>query len=182
MRTKLPEPHVIKKMLAAFLSVSVVGCSTTPKEHPSIPISWSQKPEERGKLLTGKVVAIVPWKSPDSVARSTGSEIGRYLIGTYIVVPVALLASPVVLLACGMREDGCDNQSHDKYGVELDENGNVFRHVVQLAGSQKEVIKDEFWSFRVGDCVALRETPDMLVPALRDECTSENLPSSTTVE
>jgi len=180
MQIKLPESHVIKQMVAVFVSAVTVGCSTTPKERPSIPVSWSQKIEERGKLPTGKVIAIVPWKSPDSVSRSTGSEITKGLIGAYVVVPLALLAAPAALLVCSMRDDGCN--SSNKYGVEPDENGNVFRHVVQLSGSQKEVIKDEFWSFRVGDCVALREEPDMLVPALNNECASESLPSSTAVE
>ncbi|MDX1594513.1 MAG: hypothetical protein R3298_09695 [Gammaproteobacteria bacterium] len=53
--------------------------------------------------------------------------------------------------------------------VPLDE-GEVFRHRVQLVGSETRVIRFEFWRYRIGDCVAIRDNPYMLVPALPGAC------------
>lgn len=161
----------LRSFLAILLSTSLAACVTTAKEQLPLPNSWAQKPEERGKLQVGTVVAIIPWQSPDPVT-TPGVLTGVAAAG--VVVPAALIASPAVLAVCALQEDHCENA--EQYGVVPDANGNAFRHVVRLTGSDKEIVKDEFWSYRVGDCVALRDNLDMLVPALSDACSPDPRP------
>jgi len=126
-------------------------------------MAWAQQPEERGKLPVGRVVAIERWSGPDARSRSQESEIARGLVGMYVVVPLALLAAPVVLASHAAGADLVDEKPNN-------ENGNVFRHVVRLTGTNEEIVRDEYWTYKVGDCVAVRSEPVLLVPALPDQC------------
>jgi hypothetical protein len=81
----------------------------------------------------------------------------------YVVVPLALIAAPVVLASHAAGVDLVDEKPNN-------ENGNVYRHVVQLTGTNEEIIRDEYWTYKVGDCVAVRSEPILLVPALPDQC------------
>jgi len=81
----------------------------------------------------------------------------------YVVVPLALLAAPVVLASHAAGADLVDE-------IPNNGNGNVFRHVVRLTGTNEEIVRDEYWTYKVGDCVAVRSEPVLLVPALPDQC------------
>jgi hypothetical protein len=127
----------------------------------------------------GRVVAIKRWRdsnlerlqnkvgnSGPSIAQSVGTATVEYFLPA-----IVLIAVPVVLGVCAVRDRCLDFElAEGKYEVTPDKNGNVFRHVVSLVGKQEVAIKDEFWTYAVGDCVALRYKPDMLVPALPGEC------------
>ena len=156
-----------------LIVLAIVGCTTVHKESAEIPTSWAQQVDEKGKLPVGKVVAIVRWQGRAGAPASASSEIWHGLIGILVVVPIALVTAPAVLAVCGVRDDGCEKPR--QHGVTPDAKGNTFRHVVRLVGAREELIRDEHFSYKVGDCVALRHTPDMLVPALGDECNADDL-------
>lgn len=78
-------------------------------------------------------------------------------------MPLAIVAAPVVLMNEAMKPDRpVDRDADDK--------GHIYRHRVRLIATGAEIVRDEFWTFHVGDCVAIRSELDMLVPALSDQC------------
>lgn len=84
----------------------------------------------------------------------------------YLVVPLVLVTAPVTVPVIFAAEAA---------GVSFEEktptkDGNVFRHVIRLREDGEEVKWDEYFSYQVGDCVALRPKPALLVPALPDQC------------
>jgi len=161
------------KRVVSLVTLIVFGCATAPQVPAPLPVAWSQTPAEKGKLTVGEVIAIQRWQVPDLGRESRGSEFATMLIGVFVIVPLVLVVVPTVAAVCALRDDRCKMPEAEKYGVREDKNGNVYRHVVRLVGEPKAVIKDEYWTFTVGDCVALRHKPDMLVPALAGECGSK---------
>lgn len=129
-------------------------------------MAWAQTPREKGALPVGRVISIerkggLP-RFPDEYP-TPAQEVSRGVVGTYWMVPLVIVAAPVVLADEAMKS-----------GLPADETadvkGHIYRHRVRLAATGEEVERDEFWTYRVGDCVAIRSEPDMLVPALPDQC------------
>ena len=55
--------------------------------------------------------------------------------------------------------------------VSYGQHGNwYFHHGVKLTSNDLVVYRDEFYEYAVGECVALREKPFMLVPAYPSAC------------
>lgn len=148
------------------LSGLQAGCASAPKDPATVPVAWSQGSEEIGILPVGRVVSIERVSRPAKKRESNLSQVAREAAAAYLVLPLALVTLPVtlpVLLAA------------DAAGVDFEEktptkDGNVFRHVIRLRGDGEEVIRDEYFSYQVGDCVALRPKPVLLVPAFPDQC------------
>lgn len=136
---------------------------TVPPVPPSIPTAWAQQPEERGKLPVGRVVAIERWSGPAAQVRSQESNIASELAAVYVGIPLVFIAAPFILMSYAAGGDTWDEKPSKT-------NGNVYRHVVQLIGTNEEIIRDEYWTYKVGDCVAVRSQPVLLVPAFPDQC------------
>ena len=146
-----------RKLLYPIIGSLIAGCASAPP--PDIPLVWSQKPEERGQLPVGRVVSIERWYGPPMTERSTTEE----LLMPLVVIPITLIAAPVILGAHAVGVDLVDEKPNN-------ENGNVYRHVVRLNGTNEDIVRNEYWTYKVGDCVAVRSKPVLLVPALPDEC------------
>ncbi|MCB1800076.1 MAG: hypothetical protein KDI82_00160 [Gammaproteobacteria bacterium] len=159
---------------------SLFGCAIAPtvESRPSpLPRAWTQQASEQGVLAVGRVVRAEgvgdPFPRPsefpgDSLAvpgEQTPSLRDALLKAAWpvIVVTAVVVAAPVVatesLSGESSNEPPASNPAHG-----------VFRHPVQLAGTHQQVVMDEYRRFRVGDCVAIRATPAMLVPALPGAC------------
>lgn len=156
------------------------GCAVAPTVAPEpapVPRAWAQHASEQGVLAVGRVVRVEavsdpfprpPESSGDTLAvpgEPTPSLRDALLLAAWplIVVTTIVVAAPVVAVESIGRDSSTEpSESNDSHGV--------FRHTVQLTGAQQLVMKDEYWRFQVGDCVAIRTTPAMLVPALPGAC------------
>ena len=160
---------MIRNLLVLCLGVLIVGCANTQETIPivpkSIPTAWAQQPEEKGSLPVGRVIAIERYHGYE-VKTAPYQEQGPQLKDALIpvVIVTALLAAPVML---ALHEAGNDTSDLDESS---DGGGNVYRHSIRLNGTDDMAIRDEFWTYNIGDCVALRSNPEMLVPALPGEC------------
>lgn len=169
-RSCLARRDVTFRVLIFVLMALLTSCAKSPtRVHdvaPRPPVAWAQTVDERGVLPIGWVVAIErvggPAALPDTVDTQP-QEIAKGVIGNLIVVPLALATAPLVLAGEGMRETATEDPGSDN-------RGHVFRHRVRLIGLDQEVFRDEFWSYAIGDCVAIRTQPAMLVLALDGEC------------
>lgn len=134
-----------------LLSLGLTACSTASHQ-PSheIPRAWTQIDAEEGKLPVGRVIAVQEriWKG-----RSPPSD-SPYQWGTAFGV-VGVLVSNVV----------DDLSNGDLY----------YRYAIRLEGSSEIAVREEYAAYKVGDCVALRTTPLLLVPALADACAKETV-------
>jgi len=99
----------------------------------------------------------VPGADPPSIMNAV--EMAAY----YLVIPIAIVSAPVVAVA-RLNDDGPAEVAQKQGDHE------IFRHTIRLKGSDRDVVKDEYWRFEIGDCVAVRSTPAMLVPALPGAC------------
>lgn len=129
-----------------LLSLVLAACSTTTHQ-PSreIPRAWSQTADEEGKLPVGRVVAVEEqvWKGQSPPADSL------YRWGMAFGVVGVLVASSVA-----------DLPNEESY----------YRYAVRLEGAGEIAVREEYALFKVGDCVALRTEPLLLVPALPKAC------------
>jgi hypothetical protein len=158
---------MIRKLFALSLGVLIVGCANTQETLPrlpkAIPTAWAQQPAEKGSLPVGRVIAIERYYGHEvKIAQRHEPQLRDALIP--VVITAGLLAGPVIM---ALSEIGVDPLELHKPG---DGGGNVYRHSIRLQGTDDLAVRDEFWSYRMGDCVALRSNPEMLVPALPGEC------------
>lgn len=156
---------MIRNLLALSLGALIVGCANTQETIPTvpkgIPTAWAQQPEEKCSLPVGRVIAIERYHGYEvKIAPYQEPQLKDALIP--VVIVTALLAAPVML---ALHEAGKDTSDES-----ADRGGNVYRHSIRLNGTDDMAVRDEFWTYNIGDCVALRSNPEMLVPALPDEC------------
>ena len=112
-----------------------------------IPVSWAQTQEELGKLPVGRVLAV----EKKTFMRSSRS-------GASTSAAVAGAAGPLVAVAVMPLLSGL--RDGDWY----------YSHSIKLKGSSEMVVREEFAAYKLGDCVALRVEPFMLVPAFVGAC------------
>lgn len=152
--------HFIGLILALFCA----GCATTSNAPQVMPqdkhLLWTQKPEERGLLPFGRVIAIESLRTRSE--KYTFRDATMYMTYTMlyaIAIPIMVMSIPFV----GLPEPAPKNIS----------DGKDLKFTVRLQKTNEEVIRYESWSlpwssFRIGDCVAIR--PMLLVIALKDQC------------
>lgn len=165
-----------RKILISIVSVLIIGCarSTNTLQRPQdIPVGWTQKIEERGALPIGRVVAIEQKQEQEIIYDTKKPENESLSFGDFLIlpfVPIVLFASDLVGLFVPDKSPDNDAGPDRLDEKSSHEKGIVYRHVIRLIGTDEEVVRDEFFSFKVGDCVALRSTPQQLVMALPGEC------------
>lgn len=129
----------------AVVLAALPGCATQAPER-ALPTAWAQTNDEIGKLPVGRVIQVerVPfWPNGPSGA------------STYAAV--APMAGVVPVMVASLLTDSLSAQW-------------VYRHTVRLGGTEAPVVRDEYAAYKVGDCVALRTKPDLLVPAAPGQC------------
>ncbi len=121
------------------------GCVTRSPER-ALPTAWAQTNEEIGKLPVGRVILVerVPFWPHGSG-------------GTSAYAAVAPNAGVGSILVASLLTDALSAQW-------------VYRHTIQLRGTEARIARDEYAVYKVGDCVAVRTTPDLLVPAAPGQC------------
>lgn len=131
-------------------------------------MAWSQNHEERGTLPVGRVVAIERRYGPPAMVAKEPNGLKKMGQGaaSMVIPPLVLITAPVVLLGHYLGVVELDSNSNDAEKKD----GNVYRHVVRLNGTNEEIFLDEYWTYKIGDCVAIRSIPVMLVPALANQC------------
>lgn len=143
----LPQHSRMARTLCACAVVLAVlpGCATQSPQRP-LPIAWAQTNEETGKLPVGRVILVerVPF-----LPHGSG--------GTGAYAAVAPKAGVGTILVASLLTDTLSAQW-------------VYRHTVQLRGTEVQIARDEYAAYKVGDCVAVRTTPDLLVPAAPGQC------------
>jgi len=158
---------MIRNLLTLCLGALIVGCADTQEKLPTfpkgIPTAWAQHPEEKGSMLVGRIVAISRYYGYEvNNAPNHEPQLKDALIP--VVTTAALLAGPVIMTLSLVGVDPLELRKPVGSG------GDVYRHSIRLNGTDDIAVHDEFWSYRIGDCVALRSEPEMLVPALPVEC------------
>jgi hypothetical protein len=132
--------------IVLLLSLVLAACSTT-SHRPSreIPRAWAQTPTEDGKLPVGHVVAVEEqvWKGQSPPSDSL------YRWGMAFGVVGVLVASSV---------------------ADLPKDDSYYRYAIRTEGSGEIAVREECALFKIGDCVALRTEPLLLVPALPSAC------------
>ncbi len=145
--TAVPHHNRMVRALCACTVVLAVlpGCATQSPERP-LPTAWAQTNEEIGKLPVGRVILVerVPFWPHGSGGTSTYAA-------------VAPKAGVGAILVASLLTDTLSAQW-------------VYRHTVQLRGTEGQIARDEYTAYKVGDCVAIRTTPDLLVPAVPGQC------------
>ncbi len=135
-----------------LLTFALVSC-TTVKPPPKIPppVAWAQQLDELGRLRTGKVVGIERATYDDSI-RPTGSR------SIPVVVPIAGVFVPLSLPSPSTRP--LLHTVRQEY----------FRYTIQRSKSNELEVWEDFVEYAVGACLAARDQPQMIVPALPQEC------------
>lgn len=143
----------------AAVALGGVGCAAPPSVPPPQPVAWAQTPAEIGKLPVGRVLAVEVRNSYREVPLSAQQQ--RQLDVLPAVVPPS--ASPAALpLGYAMAAALNDLTEAPR--------GWYYRHRIQLLQSGDVVTRDERHTFKVGDCVALRESPRIVVRAMDEAC------------
>jgi len=141
-------------------------------------------------LPVGRVIAVGP-PHPPALHGSTGESEGsvrspfagptaKDLILPYVIPPLALATAPAVLASRALGDDTAEKRGQKKKEAPQDRfdvlGGRLYvhTHVIQLIGTNARVERDELWRYEVGDCVALRSNPDMIVPALPGLCNADD--------
>jgi hypothetical protein len=139
-------------MFAAVLS----GCTTViPPPKVDRPLAWAQQQEELGKLRAGKVVA-VSLEQLDDVEPTPHGPSGWTGSTTTVLVHGVLVQVPGYRIDLG--------QSKFKKSQQF------YRYTVQRRGAVESEYWGDFVVYPIGSCVAMRERPEMIVPALPQEC------------
>ena len=140
--------------ILAILSfqMSLEGCMTVkPPPKVEVPIVWAQKPDEVGKLQTGKVVSV-------SLEQKDESDHFRAGTNTPIVVPIGGVLFPMNVNTSGWPSPFRKKQQ-------------FYRYTVKQKNSADFVYWDDFVVYPIGSCVALRDQPyPMIVPAISQTC------------
>lgn len=113
-------------------------------------------------LPVGRVVAIERYYGYEVKIEPQQPQLKNALLP--VVSIAALLAGPVIMAPSAVGADPLELREP------VDGGGNVYRHSIRLNGKDDMAVRVEFWTYNIGDCVALRSNPEMLVPALPDEC------------
>lgn len=133
--------------LVACLATVLCGCTSAPPPEPvrTIPAAWVQTEAELGTLQVGRVVQVTREAHEIKVGRDTGTVVVVFMSGGIpLFVPV-----------------GTRSYRHGEI---------YFRHVIQLKGTDQFIARDEYAVYEVGTCVAMRETPQLVVPAYPKAC------------
>jgi hypothetical protein len=144
---------MMSKALAilSFL-LALEGCtSVKPPPKVEVPIVWAQKPDEVGKLQTGKVVSV-------SLEQKDESDHFRAGTNTPIVVPIGGVLFPMNVNTSGWPSPFRKMQQFYRYSIKQKNSADI-------------VYWDDFVVYPIGSCVALRDQPyPMIVPALPQAC------------
>ena len=134
-------------MLRSHVTISLLvllqGCSGSPQP----PKAWAQTPEEATTLPVGTVVSVE--RESYSTGASTGPGTSAGVSGA--VGPVAGAAA--VALIDAFRGTGT-----------------AYRHTIRLKATGEVIYRTELALYKVGDCVAMRSQPELVVPALSGAC------------
>lgn len=135
------------------------GCATPPSVPPPQPVAWAQTKDELGKLPVGRVVAVEVRNSyrEGPVPSAQTSQLDS------MAALAAPAASPLALPIAYVMTTALNDLSEAPRGW-------YYRHRIQLLQSGELITRDERHTFKMGDCVALRESPQMLVPAHVGAC------------
>jgi hypothetical protein len=146
--------HVLTVALAVC-----AGCAAPPSVPPPQPVAWAQTKDELGKLLVGRVVAVEVRNSYSEgpVPSAQASQLDS------MAALAAPAASPLALPIAYVVTTALNDLSEAPRGW-------YYRHKIQLLLSGELITRDERHTFKMGDCVALRESPRMLVPAHAGAC------------
>ncbi len=137
--------------LAVLAALS--GCATTTvKPPPKIPppVAWAQQPDELGKLRAGKVVAI------DRAMYEDNSTYGARTVP--VIVPIRGIFMPLELPSISSR-----SKVRQEY----------FRYTIQRSNSKELEVWEDFVEYPLGACLAARDQPQLVVPALPQECSQQ---------
>jgi len=162
-------------LIKPLLALLIAGCAAAPKPPAPLPLAWAQQPEEEGKLPVGRIVAIeqvsvveprmAPFESQSEGTLQPGEAARAFagLVALSVIAPLVIIASPAIVAAHAL---GAEFPTETAKGEE----GNAYRHVIRLEGGGENIVRIEFWTYKIGDCVAVRSQPDFLVPALPGAC------------
>jgi hypothetical protein len=165
-----------RKFPVLIVSILVIGCSSSPntlQRAHDIPIGRVQKIEERGLLPIGRIVAIEQKPKQEIIYDTKRPENKSLSFGEFLVLPfLPIILFTGDLISLFLPDKSPDNDARSDH---IDEkpnhkNGIGYRHVIRVIGAEEDVIRDEIFSFKVGDCVALRPSPEKVVVALPDLC------------
>lgn len=145
-------------VLAVAMAVCT-GCAAPPSVPPPQPVAWAQTKDEIGKLPVGRVVAVEVRNSyrEGPVPSAQASQLDS--MAALAVPSASPLALPVAYVVTAVLNDLSEAPR-----------GWYYRHKIQLLQSGELIARDERHTFKMGDCVALRESPQMLVPAHVEAC------------
>lgn len=135
-----------------FLVTALTACTTVkPPPNVSPPVAWAQRPDEVGKLRTGKVVAIERATYDDSIPQ-VGAKAAT------VVLPIGGVFIPLMMPP--------PSQSMSLRSVRQE----YFRYTIQRSKSTDLEIWEDFVEYGMGSCLAARDQPKLIVPALPQEC------------
>ena len=136
----------MRRLLSPGAALLVLGACAAPAGDGGI---WSQRPEERGRLPIGRVVAVqlIEAREPRPLATSTSAG----------SIPGAGVSADTagVIAATGGSSAGA-----------------LYRYALRMSGGDTRLVEAE-QTFRVGDCIALRTDAAgraSIVTALAEEC------------
>ena len=132
--------------LLISIGVTLAGCANRPPPEPAriSPVAWAQTEGELDRLPVGHVVQVTREVQQVKV----GSDTDRTFVFLYRGVPILIPISTRASL----------------HGEAF------FRHVIRLKGSGELIGRDEYAPFELGSCVAIRENPQLVVPAHAKAC------------
>jgi hypothetical protein len=151
-------------VLTVALAVGA-GCATPPSVPPPQPVAWAQTKDELGKLAVGRVVEVEARNAyrEGPVPAAEASQLDS------MAALAATSASPLALPVAYVMTTALNDLSEAPRGW-------YYRHKIQLLQSGELITRDERHTFKMGDCVALREKPLMLVPAHVGACEQAGMP------
>ena len=133
-------------------SAVLCSCSTViaPPE-VEVPTAWAQQPEELGKLRVGKVTAVRIADFDDTRDFMPVAGGTTVVVINFVPVPISRPSLP------GASSPFKRSQQ-------------FYRYTIQRKGAPDQEYWDDFVAYPVGSCLAAREKPKMVVPALAQEC------------
>jgi hypothetical protein len=132
-------------------SALVLSACAGPQHNVARPVAWAQAPSEAKALPVGSVIFVEKLVYTDGHQSGSSNSAG-------LAVGLAVVGSPLAAIAAAPMIEG------------LRPGEWFFRHKVRLRVSGEIITRDEFYEYKVGECVALRTEPYMVVPSLPGAC------------
>lgn len=129
-------------LLLALIAL-MAACATTTHQTPK---AWAQKADEASTLPVGVVLAVEPEKyATGNRTDPAGSAAAISSVGPIAIPIFAMIDSSLAT-------------------------GTAYRHAIRIKGTGEVIYRTELAPYTVGDCVAIRNQPALVVPAIAGAC------------